>query len=136
MFPQPAKVQGWCGRRDLNPHDLRHGNLNPARLPVPPRPQGHFGAEPISGLYVATLTPFDSQNRVDPAVIRAHVESLIESGVDGIAPVGTTGEFFYLSIGEKIRIIEQAVAATSGRIGVVAGSLAKRAHVPKNKVCG
>src|SRR3569833_2863591 len=28
----------WCGRRDLNPHDLRHGNLNPARLPIPPRP--------------------------------------------------------------------------------------------------
>ena len=30
----------WCGRRDLNPHDFRHGNLNPARLPVPPRPPG------------------------------------------------------------------------------------------------
>ena len=29
----------WCGRRDLNPHDLRHWNLNPARLPVPPRPR-------------------------------------------------------------------------------------------------
>ena len=34
--------QAWCGRRDLNPHDLRHWNLNPARLPVPPRPlTGH-----------------------------------------------------------------------------------------------
>src|SRR6185312_6080956 len=30
--------EGWCGRRDLNPHDSRHWNLNPARLPVPPRP--------------------------------------------------------------------------------------------------
>src|SRR6185437_15103819 len=30
----------WCGRRDLNPHDFRHGNLNPARLPIPPRPRG------------------------------------------------------------------------------------------------
>ena len=29
----------WCGRRDSNPHDFRHRNLNPARLPVPPRPQ-------------------------------------------------------------------------------------------------
>src|SRR6516165_12747948 len=29
----------WCGRRDSNPHDFRHGNLNPARLPIPPRPQ-------------------------------------------------------------------------------------------------
>ena len=32
-------VAAWCGRRDLNPHDFRHGNLNPARLPVPPRPR-------------------------------------------------------------------------------------------------
>ena len=28
----------WCGRRDSNPHNFRHWNLNPARLPVPPRP--------------------------------------------------------------------------------------------------
>src|SRR5215469_12549695 len=28
----------WCGQRDLNPHDFRHWNLNPARLPVPPCP--------------------------------------------------------------------------------------------------
>jgi hypothetical protein len=41
----------WCGRRDSNPHDFRHGNLNPARLPVPPRPQkGTFGAQPVSSL--------------------------------------------------------------------------------------
>src|SRR5262249_3928182 len=32
-------VRQWCGRRDSNPHDLRHRNLNPARLPVPPRPR-------------------------------------------------------------------------------------------------
>ena len=30
---------GWCGRRDSNPHDFRHWNLNPARLPIPPRPR-------------------------------------------------------------------------------------------------
>src|SRR5262249_16705319 len=37
----PRLVGGpwWCGRRDSNPHDFRHGNLNPARLPIPPRPQ-------------------------------------------------------------------------------------------------
>src|SRR6202167_6767238 len=29
----------WCGRRGSNPHDFRHGNLNPARLPIPPRPR-------------------------------------------------------------------------------------------------
>ena len=34
----------WCGRRDSNPHDLRHRNLNPARLPVPPRPRAGCAA--------------------------------------------------------------------------------------------
>jgi hypothetical protein len=33
-----APVKVWCGRRDSNPHDFHHRNLNPARLPVPPRP--------------------------------------------------------------------------------------------------
>ncbi|CAN1721851.1 protein of unknown function [Hyphomicrobium sp. 1Nfss2.1] len=32
-------AKAWCGRRDLNPHALRHWNLNPARLPIPPRPR-------------------------------------------------------------------------------------------------
>src|SRR5262249_55056292 len=30
----------WCARRDSNPHILRYWNLNPARLPVPPRARG------------------------------------------------------------------------------------------------
>src|SRR5712671_3789514 len=40
-FPQYRRanaVSAWCGRRDSNPHNFRHWNLNPARLPVPPRP--------------------------------------------------------------------------------------------------
>ncbi len=32
-------MSAWCGRRDSNPHNFRHWNLNPARLPVPPRPR-------------------------------------------------------------------------------------------------
>ena len=32
----------WCGRRDLNSYAFRHWNLNPARLPIPPRPQASY----------------------------------------------------------------------------------------------
>ena len=39
----------WCGRRGSNPHDFRHWNLNPARLPVPPRPRGRGAARPPPG---------------------------------------------------------------------------------------
>ncbi|BAR62808.1 hypothetical protein NK6_9671 [Bradyrhizobium diazoefficiens] len=37
----------WCGRRDSNPHNFRHWNLNPARLPVPPRPR-EFASRPAA----------------------------------------------------------------------------------------
>src|SRR6185312_1327975 len=48
--------RAWCGRRDSNPHDFRHGNLNPARLPVPPRPQrAAKRRRNLAGLYAATL---------------------------------------------------------------------------------
>ena len=45
FYPEILKVDSnnavhliWCGRRDLNPHELLHWNLKPARLPIPPRP--------------------------------------------------------------------------------------------------
>src|SRR4029077_9419383 len=43
----------WCGRRGSNPHDFRHGNLNPARLPIPPRPRQEGG--PASRLISCAL---------------------------------------------------------------------------------
>ena len=33
-----AATKKWYGREDLNLHELPHWNLNPARLPIPPRP--------------------------------------------------------------------------------------------------
>src|SRR5450755_1249879 len=50
--PHANAVSAWCGRRDSNPHDFRHWNLNPARLPIPPRPRpsrAGFKANPPEG---------------------------------------------------------------------------------------
>ncbi len=41
----------WCGRRDSNPHDVSHWNLNPARLPIPPRPPVSQPANPDGASY-------------------------------------------------------------------------------------
>ena len=75
----------------------------------------------VRGLIVATLTPFDNSDRLDFRALRRHVDFLLGSGVDGLAPCGTTGEFLYLSIGEKVRLIEATVAAAGDRVPVVAG---------------
>lgn len=75
----------------------------------------------FTGLYVATLTPLDANNRIDFGVVRAHVDFLAAGGAAGVCPVGTTGEFLYLSIGEKVRLIEETVSAAGGRMKVIAG---------------
>jgi len=75
----------------------------------------------FKGCYVATLTPFDSMDGLDDGVLRAHVEWLVENGVQGLCPAGTTGEFLYLSLEEKRRIVQETVRAATGRIPVIAG---------------
>jgi len=72
-------------------------------------------------LYVATLTPFDANGRLDFGVLRAHLAFLADEGAAGVCPVGTTGEFLYLRVGEKVRVIEETVAAAKGRLNVIAG---------------
>lgn len=74
---------------------------------------------------VATLTPFDANDRLDLAAVRTHTRFLIENGVSGLCPAGTTGEMLYLSVGEKVRLIEETCAA-AGCVPVVAGVWAHR----------
>ena len=53
-------MSAWCGRRDSNPHNFRHWNLNPARLPVPPRPLNSImsGRDAAGGGLIACGRPF------------------------------------------------------------------------------
>lgn len=68
---------------------------------------------------VALLTPFGSDEQVDLAVLREHVEFLIEAGVDGLMPCGTTGEGPLLEEDEVEAVTEAAVAAAGGRVRVL-----------------
>lgn len=77
--------------------------------------------KPFSGLYVATLTPFTVDNRPNTVVIREHTEFLIRNGVSGICPVGTTGEFLYLTKDEKLSVIRETVRSANGQVKVIAG---------------
>lgn len=76
---------------------------------------------PFLGCFVATLTPFDASDNVDSGVLRAHVEWLVENGVQGLCPAGTTGEFLYLSLKEKREIIRETIRAAAGKVPVIAG---------------
>lgn len=75
----------------------------------------------FSGTYTALVTPF-RDGRVDSAGFRALIEAQIAGGVDGIVPVGTTGESPTLSHDEHREVIKAAVEAAAGRVKVVGGT--------------
>jgi dihydrodipicolinate synthase/N-acetylneuraminate lyase len=68
----------------------------------------------------ALLTPFDEDGDVDTEALAAHVEFLIESGVHGIMPCGTTGETALLEAEETLAVVRAVVDAAAGRVPVVA----------------
>lgn len=75
----------------------------------------------FSGTYTALVTPF-RDGSVDVPAFQALIERQISGGVDGIVPVGTTGESPTLDSREHIEVIRLAVEAAAGRCQVVAGT--------------
>lgn len=71
------------------------------------------------GLIVPTLTPYDRRGDVDYGAIRAHVDFLIEKGVQGLYPGGTTGEGPLLRNDERRKIAEVMVDQARGRVPVI-----------------
>ncbi len=83
----------------------------------------HFlSRDRLRGTYTAIVTPFARTGEVDYARFRELIEWQIACGVDGIVPVGTTGESPTLSIPEHERVVEAAVEAVAGRCAVIAGT--------------
>lgn len=76
----------------------------------------------LRGTYTAIVTPFMRNGDVDWARLRDLIEWQIASGVDGLVPVGTTGESPTLSMEEHARVIEETIAAVAGRCRVMAGT--------------
>ena len=76
----------------------------------------------FTGTYTALVTPFNRDGSVDYGKLRALVEWQIAEGVDGVVPVGTTGESPTLEYDEHHRVIEEVAQAAAGRIKVIAGT--------------
>ena len=75
----------------------------------------------IQGALTAMITPFKN-GKVDFKRLAANVEVQIAGGIDGLVPVGTTGESPTLSHEEHRKVIEQVVKAAKKRVKVVAGT--------------
>ena len=75
----------------------------------------------FAGTYTALVTPFH-KGRVDEGAYQKLIRDQVRGGVDGIVPVGTTGESPSLGFDEHIWVIELAVRAAKGRVKVLAGT--------------
>jgi 4-hydroxy-tetrahydrodipicolinate synthase len=75
----------------------------------------------LTGVFPAMVTPFDDDDSIDFETLRDDVRRLESAGVDGLVPVGSTGESATLSHDEHIEVVEAVVDAVDD-VPVIAGS--------------
>jgi 4-hydroxy-tetrahydrodipicolinate synthase len=73
------------------------------------------------GVFPYLVSPVRASGEVDAEVLSRLCDDLIGAGVHGLTPLGSTGEFAYLSWTQRRRIVEVIVEAVRGRVPVVAG---------------
>jgi len=68
------------------------------------------------------MVPLDNQGKINEAELRRYIDWLIDSGVHGLYPNGSTGEFLRFTPKERRRIIKIVCEQTAGRVPVLAGA--------------
>jgi 4-hydroxy-tetrahydrodipicolinate synthase len=73
------------------------------------------------GVFPYLVSPIDYSGEVKADVLQQLCDDLIKAGIHGLTPLGSTGEFAYLSWPQRRRIVEIVVHAAKGRVPIVAG---------------
>ncbi|MEI6653699.1 MAG: 4-hydroxy-tetrahydrodipicolinate synthase [Verrucomicrobiota bacterium] len=73
------------------------------------------------GVFTALVTPMKASGELHLPKLERLVEHQIRQGIHGLIPLGSTGEFYALSPGERQQVLETTLAAAAGRVPVVAG---------------
>lgn len=76
----------------------------------------------FKGIFPYLVSPIDqTTGQVNEAVLADLVNHLIDQGVHGLSPLGSTGEITYLSLEQRAEIVRVVIEATAGRVPVVPG---------------
>lgn len=73
------------------------------------------------GVFPYLVSPVDASGRIRSDVLARLCDDLIKSGVQGLTPLGSTGEFAYLDIAQRAEVVRTTIEAARGRVPVVAG---------------
>jgi 4-hydroxy-tetrahydrodipicolinate synthase len=73
------------------------------------------------GVFPYLVSPVDEAGRVKTVVLGRLADDLIASGVHGLTPLGSTGEFAYLNNEQRASVVRATIEAAAGRVPIVAG---------------
>jgi len=76
----------------------------------------------IQGIFTPHMVPLDERGQINEDELRRYVDWLIERGVHGLYPNGSTGEFVRFTAEERRRIIQVVCQQAAGRVPVLAGA--------------
>jgi 4-hydroxy-tetrahydrodipicolinate synthase len=79
------------------------------------------GTAEFRGVFPYLVSPIGDAGEVRTGVLARLIDDLIASGVHGITPLGSTGEFAYLNNEQRTAIVRTSIEAAAGRVPVVAG---------------
>jgi 4-hydroxy-tetrahydrodipicolinate synthase len=73
------------------------------------------------GVFPYLVSPIDAQGRILTDVLGRLVSDLVQAGVHGLTPLGSTGEFAYLSREQRAAVVQATIEAAGKRVPVIAG---------------
>ena len=76
----------------------------------------------ISGIYTPNIVPFNDDHSINEGELRRLTSWLIEKGVHGLYPNGSTGEFIRLSFEDRLRVVKIMADENRGRLPILAGA--------------
>ena len=78
----------------------------------------------LDGVIVALLTPVSQAGRVDHGALRHLVERLVDRGVTGVSPLGSTGEGYSLDLEQRLAVVDTVARAVPAGMPVIPGVFA------------
>jgi 4-hydroxy-tetrahydrodipicolinate synthase len=83
--------------------------------------QARYIMADFHGVFPYLVSPTDSDGTIRTEVLGRLCDDLIKSGVHGLTPLGSTGEFAYLNQAQRMTVVQTTIEAVKGRVPVVAG---------------
>lgn len=78
--------------------------------------------ERLRGIFTPNMVPLDEHGKINEPEFRRYTEWLIQRGVHGLYPNGSTGEFTRFTPEERRRVVEIMADQTRGRVPILAGA--------------